>query len=256
MPTNRPAIPEAVKADVRRRCYFGCIVCGLPVWDYDHVVPWATVQEHTVENIVLLCRHHHGEKTSRRLSDATVRHYQQRPFNSGRERSATYQLPMVGSAARLVIGSNVCSFDFARSNGRFDAIRVGSTPILGVTREDGYLLLDVVMMDQQGREILRIDRGELTIDPGVWDYRFSGPNFQIRGGPGAVVLDLQIVDNGIAIRQGYFVHPPRAVHIRPDVVVIYPGEQQFSRIETAGIRVAFQIGQPPQNSGQIGLHIQ
>lgn len=250
----RPAIPEVTKREVRRRCYFGCIICGLPVWEYDHIVPYAVVGEHKADNIVLLCRLHHGEKTAARLSQDTLLHFVRNPANSQGSRSAAHRFLMRSQRAELVAGSNVCRFDFGASGGRFDAIRVGALPVLGLTNEAGQLLLDVVMMDAVGNDILRIDRGELTIDPGVWDYRFSGPRFEVRGGPGMVVLSMQVTETGLVIHRGLFSAPPVRVDIMPDRILIEPGHATLSRNETYGLRVGIQIGQRADDANSVGFH--
>jgi 5-methylcytosine-specific restriction endonuclease McrA len=43
---RRPKIPEGVKREVRQRCGFGCVICGLPIYEYDHLVPYAQVLSH------------------------------------------------------------------------------------------------------------------------------------------------------------------------------------------------------------------
>jgi hypothetical protein len=46
-------VPAEIKRAVRQRCGFGCVLCGVPIFQYDHMIPFAEVQEHTEENITL-----------------------------------------------------------------------------------------------------------------------------------------------------------------------------------------------------------
>lgn len=58
----RPPIPEDVKRQVRQRCAFGCVICGLPVYHYDHMTAYHVVKEHDAANITLLCASHHDQR--------------------------------------------------------------------------------------------------------------------------------------------------------------------------------------------------
>ena len=60
---SRPAMAADVKRQVRRRCGFGCVVCGAPPYEYDHLHGWANTHTHEPSGIVLLCAQHHREKT-------------------------------------------------------------------------------------------------------------------------------------------------------------------------------------------------
>jgi len=59
---ERPAISDPIKREVRQRCGFGCVICGVPIYDYEHMVPHTEVQEHLANNVTLLCPTHHREK--------------------------------------------------------------------------------------------------------------------------------------------------------------------------------------------------
>jgi predicted restriction endonuclease len=70
---ERPAIPEHISRTVRQQCGFGCAICGMPFFEYEHIEEWADVKEHTVENILLLCPNHHSSKTTKKLSADRLR---------------------------------------------------------------------------------------------------------------------------------------------------------------------------------------
>ena len=64
MGESRPAIPSGIQREVRQRCGFGCVICGMPLYEYEHMKEWAIVREHVADDITLLCDQHHREKTS------------------------------------------------------------------------------------------------------------------------------------------------------------------------------------------------
>src|SRR5436190_3579198 len=107
MATPRPPIPAAIKRAVRQRCAFGWVLCGLPLYAYDHVVPWSTVKQHTAENILLLCERHHREKTSGLLPDEAIEGAALDPYNGRAGVSAPYDLHYGGTQCLADVGSNV-----------------------------------------------------------------------------------------------------------------------------------------------------
>ena len=81
MKTPRPDIPALVKRAVRQACGFGCVICGKPLYEIDHIVPYSVVREHDPDNLVLLCDGHHREKTNKLLTVDQVREARANPIN-------------------------------------------------------------------------------------------------------------------------------------------------------------------------------
>jgi hypothetical protein len=67
-------IPDPVKRAVRQRCGYGCVICGLSLYDYDHIdPPFEEAREHLPDDICLLCPTHHVRKSKGLISAADVR---------------------------------------------------------------------------------------------------------------------------------------------------------------------------------------
>lgn len=66
-------IPRPIQREVRQRCGFGCVICGTPLYEYEHMEEWAEVKRHVAEEITLLCDKHHKEKTNGWLPKEDVR---------------------------------------------------------------------------------------------------------------------------------------------------------------------------------------
>jgi hypothetical protein len=54
-----------MKREIRQRCGFGCVLCGIRIYQYDHIIDYAQVQEHTADNITLLCDGRRGRSVLR-----------------------------------------------------------------------------------------------------------------------------------------------------------------------------------------------
>lgn len=228
--SDRPDISEPIKREVRRRCGFGCIVCGIPMFDYHHIVDYAIVQKHEAENIVLVCPNHHAGPTRRRVSEATIRHYAASPVNIGRQTTGTYVNLMVGRQGSFEAGGRIFEFDFAQSGGRYDAINVAGKTFVGLTCEDDHLLLDIILTDKDGVEVLRVKRGEMTVSTGVWDYTFEGPHIRVKSAEHDVAFALTIKDDGVVLHRGLFVLLCYTVLVEPNKVICWEGSVNLGTI--------------------------
>src|SRR5215470_1873155 len=78
---HRPPIPEPTKRLIRQRCGFGCVICGLPLYEYEHMLGWANVERHEAAEITLLCDQHHRERTNGLLPIEAVKQANTDPIN-------------------------------------------------------------------------------------------------------------------------------------------------------------------------------
>ena len=62
-------IPSEIKREVRKRCGFGCVVCGSAIYEYEHFDPeFKDAKEHIADGIALLCPTDHRRKEKKLLS--------------------------------------------------------------------------------------------------------------------------------------------------------------------------------------------
>jgi hypothetical protein len=67
-------IPKDVKLRVRRRCGFGCVICGNAIVTYEHFdPPFREANTHRAEGITLLCGSHQLESSKGLLSADSIR---------------------------------------------------------------------------------------------------------------------------------------------------------------------------------------
>lgn len=66
-------VPESVMREVRKRCGFGCVLCGFAFFDYEHFSPeYSEAHEHNAKGITLLCPTCNQKKRRGWLSPETV----------------------------------------------------------------------------------------------------------------------------------------------------------------------------------------
>lgn len=186
--TARRAIPRPIKRAVRQRCGFGCVLCGVPIYHYDHIEPYESVQEHKAENLTLLCPTHHQEKTSGLVDVGTIRAADAAPFNRRDSNSVTtpHRIPATWHMPTVVLAGN--SFTWP---GAFTVLQVYGTPLLAFNRDQGGLLLQVRLFDHSDTEVLRVEDGELILSTGSWDVDWQGKTFTIRSGPRKISIEIE-----------------------------------------------------------------
>src|SRR4051794_27586019 len=106
MTQNRPDIPAPVRRQVRQRCGFGCVICGLPLYEYEHMYEWVHTHSHAADELTLLCDRHHAEKTKGLLPKAVVMNANAAPVNIRNGVSEPYGLHFSGSECEVNIGGN------------------------------------------------------------------------------------------------------------------------------------------------------
>lgn len=219
MTQARPAIPEPIKRAVRQRCGFGCVICGLPIYDYEHMEEWAKVKRHVASEITLLCPHHHREITNSLLPIDDVRKADSDPCNLRTGVSTGYDLHYSGGNCNFIVGG--CSFYFNNKQSSATAIvfAIRNVPLLAFTFEDGQVLLSIQIFNSAGDRVLWIDRNELRYRVETWDVKFEGQVLEVRKGKGHVLFEVRFAPpDRIEITRGYLQLFGYEILVRPEAM--------------------------------------
>jgi hypothetical protein len=198
------SIPAGVKREVRQRTGFGCVMCGNPIIQYDHMTPWATVQEHSAENITTLCPKHHDDKTHKRLPLSRVRIANANPVNLTTKKSQPYSLYY----GEVPIAVHLGSVEFSAGGlALTHLVEVRGVPVMSLRVQDGCCLLSMRIFDEDDNLVLEIEDNELTLAPPRWDLQFISNTLTIHSA--RRVLQLQITFDApsrVLVTQGNIWH--------------------------------------------------
>jgi hypothetical protein len=87
-------VPEPVKRQLRQEAGFGCCKCGLPVFQYHHIIPREVEDHNRPEDVMVLCPNHHWEVTSGAMLEDEQRRYKARStYPHYRRRSNFTKIP-------------------------------------------------------------------------------------------------------------------------------------------------------------------
>lgn len=188
---KREPIPSEIKRILRQRCGFGCVLCGSPAYQYEHIEGYG-VTGHDPDAMTLLCVFHHNEKTLKRLPVVAVRRADMKPYNRAKPLGAKHPTYFEGPTLNIDLGS----FRFIGSTevAETTVIEVDGEPILKVRfEEDGIISLDLTIRDADNRPVLIIRRGELRHATTTWDVTFEAQKLIVRRGPGDIIFSIQFM---------------------------------------------------------------
>jgi len=218
---GREKIPSHIKREVRQRCGFGCVICGLPLYEYEHMEEWAVVKRHVADEITLLCDRHHREKTAHLLPKEDVRKFNKNPINLQNEKSKKYNLHFSGSRAEVWVGSNSFVCENLEDGAELNAIVVDGFPLIQMKVQDKHLLLNLTFFDEQNKIAAQIVENELVYSTSPWDIELIGTNLTIREGHGIILLNIEFSPpNKIKINSGRLLRNGIELLIKPTKVII------------------------------------
>ncbi|MFG1313300.1 HNH endonuclease [Xanthobacter autotrophicus] len=200
----RPPIPEGIKRAVRQRYRFGCAVCGSPIFDYDHLVPFSKVREHKSENLIILCPNHHSAKTRKRLSDDRLSYYRNNPYNANKSFTSNFDLDK-SAEIQVVAGSNELHWSPGEESAICHVIWISGESHFSLHYEDGWLTFSMMVTDELGNILIHVDHGQMSVSSNVWDYEYVGARLKIREGLGKIILDIDIANDHVALHTACFV---------------------------------------------------
>ena len=236
--SNREHLDEGTKRAVRQRCAFGCVKCGLPLYEYHHIDEYAAVRAHEPENITLLCDLHHKMATNGLLTPEQVKQANANPINVRRRVSAPFNLELEGDRLRYLIGSNRFT-----ATGAATFLAIDNNEIVGATIDGGQLFLNLAIFDATNRGILAVVRNEIWVTTEPWDIKFVRNRLTLRESAGQIALEIRIVPpDTLHIARGHLYLNGVHVIIFPDAMVVNGEACMFSENEFT-TNVGIVVGQ-------------
>ncbi|BAY66961.1 hypothetical protein NIES22_71050 (plasmid) [Calothrix brevissima NIES-22] len=221
-------IDESIKRAIRKRCGFGCVICGNAIVQYHHFAPpFKDAKEHNPEGIALLCGSCHNEVSTGFASNIKVSHASKNPFCL-RKGFTSHKLKMDNDYPVIVVGT-------ARWEKTVTIFEVLGEPILQIEPPEQpntpYLITGLFCV-QEGNELFRIVKNEWIGLIKNWDITFSGGRVTIRRKLHDIALELQYT-------------PPSNINITK-IDMYYKGARIF------GDKNGFKVTAPNKSTISIG----
>jgi len=179
-------IPDPVKQQVRRRCGFGCVLCGGSIIEYEHVnPPFSEAKVHDPLRIALLCPGCHAKVTRKFLSKDTVKGAMSDPFCKTAGYASDFldigkAHPKVGFAGVTLTNCQI-------------PIQVKGVPLFEIKEAEeprAPFRLSATFSNSRGQPSLEIVDNEWRVYGTNWDAEAIGGAITIRDNPSHVSLRL------------------------------------------------------------------
>ncbi len=241
-------IPLPIQREVRQRCGFGCVICGLPLYQYHHINDWANVHEHIAADIILLCDKHHGETTSGLCPKEKVIKANKSPHNLQKGRSKPLLMHYEGNSCEIHIGSNNFTTKTGGRPAESIALMVDCTPLIGFSLEDGHLLLYLQLFDQFNHLVLKIFQNHLFYSISPWDIQFVGKTITIRERSRKFLIRLTFEPpNRVTIDKGRFLCNGVEILVDSDYILLTNNKTYLKGNRYENCHVGLIIGSSPKS---------
>ena len=242
---QRPAIPKEVKREVRQRCGFGCVICGIPLCEYEHMLEWAAVRRHVASEITLLCPQHHAEKSRGLLPIEDVIKANETPYNLQKGVAKNHFFHYSGNNVQVILGDNIFRYYNLKQDSFFAPLVVDGLAIVGFRVEDDKLLLNFTAFDELNIPFFQIVDNELIHKTSLWDVEWSGQKLTIREGKGRILLQLVFeVPTTIRITKGRILRNGIELIIGKNYIFCSNENAFLSGTDTTNFPVGLSIGDP------------
>lgn len=178
------SIPAATKREIRRRCGFGCVICGLGFYDYEHFDPdFCDAISHDAKGMTLLCTQCNQKRRRGVLSAETVARHNQKP-KSLENGFAQEWLDVSTESVEVIFASSSFSDCHTIINVKGDSVLSVMPPEAAGSPHR----ISGLFTDDTGAITLRIEENQWIAGADNWDVEWVGRTVTIRNGPGQIVL--------------------------------------------------------------------
>jgi hypothetical protein len=180
-------IPQSVKTEVRRRCGFGCVLCGNAIITYEHIdPPFANARKHDPKCITLLCGDHQIQSSKGLLSKERIKKADGDPY-CRQKGHAKHLFDLGGKKPILLVGGN----NFTECGHKFQVDGQTLFEILAPDRKSSKWRLSAKFQDKSGMTICEILENELILNSTVFDIKQTATRFSIDS-PDETILELEV----------------------------------------------------------------
>ena len=217
---SRPSIPEDIKREVRKRCGFGCVICGSPIYDYEHMEEWSIVQRHKADEITLLCPMHHREKTAKRMPPFIVKEANKNPHNFKSGVSDPYEVLYYQDDITVKLGFMKFQFINKENGAYLVPLVVDRVPIILIEIIDEHYSINMNLFDENNNLVLKIENNSLVYGIGLWDVTFQANRLTVREMKNKIFIEIVFeVPNVLSIPRGVIYCNGEKLTLTPSSVV-------------------------------------
>ncbi|MCL5125303.1 MAG: HNH endonuclease [Deltaproteobacteria bacterium] len=178
-------IPNPIKLQIRQECGFGCVVCGMTIYTYEHIDPeFADAAEHDPTKMALLCGGCHLKVTKRIWSKDKIKKARLAP--KCKQQGYSNDFFDIGEPFGISVGR---IYFYKTETG--DLLQIDGKTVLSMRKVDGEPpLLSGIFHDHNGNILFEIKDNEWFGKPEAWDIESVGNTLTIKDKQGSILLQI------------------------------------------------------------------
>lgn len=178
-------IESEKKLLIRQECGFGCIVCGMTIYTYEHIDPeFADALEHDPKKMGLLCGSCHLKVTKGIWSKDKIKTARSNPYCLRRGFSNDFF--DVGEPFGVSVGRI-----YYTKNKTGELLRIDGQTVLSVSKTEGEPpKLSGLFCDGKGNKLFEIRDNEWLGSVDAWDIEAVGSRLTIKDGKDSILIQI------------------------------------------------------------------
>lgn len=208
--------PADVRRQLRKEANFGCVVCGTPIIQYHHIIPFSEKEHHNPDEMVVLCPNHHDHAgpDAEALTPDDLYEYKDNPHVSD---IVDYDLYYESSTPILNIAETRCQL---KNRSEMTILQIHDEPLIEMGYEEGVLQFSVKLYNEENDLIAELDENEWWADTNdVWDLQYRANHFKIWHDRRDIGLEIEYDSDTDQIDfYGGFYHGGTRVNVTPSKI--------------------------------------
>lgn len=215
----RVAIENKKRRELRREVGFCCPICGCPILEYHHIIPWSEIKKHDIEHMIALCPTCHAQADNK----AYTRDYLYKLKSEGCN-SPGWKHALKFDSDDFYVQIGDTKFEKPRQ-----ILTIDRHPMLSVYRlPESNIILDTWFFDKSNILQLSIVNNELRINTlPFWDIEYNGRKLTIRKKPRDVIFQLEFNSKRIWFRRGIYYFGTSKVEFMKNEFTLSTGKTFF-----------------------------
>lgn len=197
---NNRYIPAPTRRVLRQEVNFCCPLCGCPVLEYHHIIPWHISNTHQIDDMIALCPNCHAKADNGAYDTKYL----------CKLKAAGFDTPGWKDTVRFdsdVFTVKVGSVNLTNMNRNHNVLlEMHGEPMLAITRrQESNIILNTCFYNWVDYPHVAIKNNELIIDTHqLWDIEYNGKKLTLRQKAREISLMASFNSKGIWFKKGTY----------------------------------------------------
>ena len=190
-------INAEIRRTLRKEVNFCCPICGCPILEYHHIIPWSNIQKHLVEEMIALCPNCHALADNGRYNKEHLYSLK----SAGRD-APGWKHAIKFSSENFSVKVGATEFLNEHNN----LLQIDNESMLSINRlPESNIILNTLFYNARNQLMVSIVNNGLEIStPHFGDIEYNGKILIIRKKPRTIIFEIEFNSEGIWFKKGTY----------------------------------------------------